>query len=185
MFKCNLIVYYFLSFILLIVIATWKAVIRTLKCFKLRPLLPEVLNHLTPRAALSCSDTASIVELLWLIYPASRCPSMILARISVTFRSFVKPVSKVERYISDSFCNTFWFLVDKYSDHVGELGLESTETEVKSEEWRLRFSSPNHLGTMYEVCELLVPVLSRCHAVQTVPDSFFCMSERKAILVWT
>lgn len=138
MFKCNLIVYYFLSFILLIVIATWKAVIRTLKCFKLRPLLPEVLNHLTPRAGLSCSDTASIVELLWLIYPASRCPSMILARISVTFRSFVKPISKVERYISDSFCTTFWFLVNKYSDRVGELGVRTGIHWDGIKEWRAK-----------------------------------------------
>ena len=35
------------------------------------------------------------------------------------------PIWKVERYISDRFCTTFWFLVNKYSDRGGEEGVRT------------------------------------------------------------
>ena len=79
----------------------------------------------------------------------------------------------------------FFFSVNKYSDLGGEVGVSTGihwDRSKNFQEWRLGFSSPNHLGMMYEVCERLVPVLSRCHAVQTVPDSFFACRQEKLAL---
>ena len=92
--------------------------------------------------------------------------------ISVTERSFASPISNVECHVSDRFCAALWSSVNRYSDWSGsenKRGLESTERKVMCEDWDLvhQTLSANCSGTMFNVCERLVPVLCRCWSYYT------------------
>ena len=83
-----------------------------------------------------------------------------LGAISVTERSYAAPFSEVESHVSDRFCAIIWCSVNTFLDRCDDWNqLRLKLLLFRSEDWNPvhQTLSANRAGTMFGVCERLVP----------------------------